>query len=94
MLGARSHQVIVVGLLEPVLIIFLATVVGFLLFQLAASGAESLLPEEWKLWMTERPVSFGEVKFLLFILLTGCLLAFVQAWKSAIEPVRQPSERR
>ena len=93
MLGARLHQVVFVGLLEPVLVIFLATVVGFVLFCIAISGAESLLPEQWKVWFSECPVSFEEVKFLLLILLTGCLLAFAQSWMVAVEPVRKPSGR-
>ncbi|WP_263079346.1 ABC transporter permease [Endozoicomonas sp. Mp262] len=82
MLGARSYHVIVVGLLEPVLIILTATVVGFLAFKGVISGLEAFLPGEWRAWIAGHPATLGEVKLLLFILLAGSFLAAIPAWKT------------
>ncbi|AMO55951.1 hypothetical protein GZ77_07390 [Endozoicomonas montiporae] len=82
MLGARSYQVIAIGLLEPFLIIGTATITGFFLFKGIVFGLEGFMPGEWQVWMTEHPASLEEVKFLLLILFVGSLLAAIPAWKT------------
>ena len=82
MLGARSYQVIAIGLLEPVVIIGIATITGFFTFKGVAIGMEAFLPEGWKAWVTENPASFEEVKYLILIVFAGSLLAAIPAWKT------------
>ena len=82
MLGARSHQVIVIGLLEPLLIIFTASLLGFGLFWAGVKGLEYSLPDIWKGWIAGHPVSIEEVGVLLLLILAGTVLATVPAWRT------------
>ena len=82
MLGARSYQVAVIGLLEPLLIIVSGTISGFIVYQGIISGLTLFLPWNWQIWTSRHPASFEEIKLLFLILLIGSLLTAIPAWKT------------
>lgn len=80
MLGARTHQIVAIGFLEPLLVILLASLGGFVLFVAAVSMLEIFCPVEWRAWVGEQKISINELFTLLLVLIFGCLMTFVPAW--------------
>ena len=82
MLGARAHQVIVIGLLEPFVIILLASICGFLLFIVTIYALEMFAPTHWAPWLGKQEVSFTEITTLLLLFALGSLLTSIPAWRA------------
>ena len=80
MLGARTHQMIIIGLLEPVLIIMAASILGFGLFWIGTKGLEYSLPDIWKGWVAGHSVSLQEVGVLLILVMAGTGISAIPAW--------------
>ena len=80
MLGARTHQIVVIGFLEPLAVILLALVGGLMLLLTTVTTLEILFPIESLVWLGGRTVSANEMVALLVILVFGSLLTFVPAW--------------
>lgn len=80
MLGARTHQIVVIAFLEPLAVILLASLGGFLLFVSAVTLLTMFCPVEWRAWMGEQTVSVNELFMLLSVLAFASLLTFVPAW--------------
>ena len=80
MLGARTHQIVVIGFLEPLAVILLALVAGFVLLLTTVTTLEILFPIESLVWLGGQTVSANEMVALLVILVVGSLLTFVPAW--------------
>ena len=80
MLGARTHQIVVIGFLEPLAVILLALVGGLMLLLMTVTTLEILFPIESLVWLGGKTVSANEMVALLVILVFGSLLTFVPAW--------------
>lgn len=80
MLGARTHQIVVIGFLEPLAVILLALVGGLVLLLTTVTTLEILFPIESLVWLGGQTVSANEMVALLVILVFGSLLTFVPAW--------------
>ena len=80
MLGARTQQIVVIGFLEPFMVILLALLVGLLLLLATVTTLEILFPVDWLAWMGGQKVSVNELVTLLVMLAFGSLLTFVPAW--------------
>lgn len=80
MLGARTHQIVVIGFLEPLAVILLALVGGLVLLLTTVTTLEILFPIESLVWLGGKTVSANEMVALLVILVFGSLLTFVPAW--------------
>ena len=82
MLGARSHQIIIIGLLEPLLIMLAATVTGFILFKGVMASLIFFLPEHWLGWVSGYSTPTAEIGMLLLIMAIGSLLVIIPAWRT------------
>ncbi len=80
MLGARTHQIVVIGFLEPLVVILLASLGGFLLFVTVVALLAVFCPVEWQAWIGEQKISMVELFTWLSVLAFGSLLTFVPAW--------------
>lgn len=80
MLGAKTYQVVAIGLLEPLIIILTASLSGFLLFMIAVSIFQVSLPTEWKAWIGGHEISMNDAATLLLLLLCGAVLTCIPAW--------------
>lgn len=82
MLGARTHQVIAIGLLEPLIIILLASIGGFVLFIATIHMLEVMAPIHWSPWLGQQDVSLTEITTLLLLFAIGAVLTSIPAWRA------------
>ena len=79
MLGAKTQQIVVIELLEPLVVILMALLGGFFLSITTVTVLEILFPVEWLAWMGGQKVSANELVALLVILVIGSLLTCIPA---------------
>ncbi len=82
MLGAKNYHVALIGLLEPLSIILLALLMGFVLYISMLGLIELLAPVNWRSWLSGRWVSVNELASISVLLLTGSLLTCFPAWRA------------
>ncbi len=82
LLGARPWQVVLLGILEPLLLILAALITGGLVYFLLMSNLPSWFPENLQNMVTSEQLLLDEFIWVLMVLILGSLLAAIPSWKT------------
>ncbi|MGI9277745.1 MAG: ABC transporter permease [Endozoicomonas sp.] len=82
MLGARPWQVTLLGLLEPMLLIFIAMLTGTAFYLFCLMVLPLWLPASIQNMLQGGLISLNELSMLLLILAIGSVLAAIPAWRT------------